>query len=36
LGSLNRCETVGYATSADADPSSRGRYVVGYAAALFA
>lgn len=36
LGSLNRCETVGYATSADVDPSSHGRYVVGYAAALFA
>jgi len=36
LGSLNRCESVGYATSADSDPSSRGRYVVGYAAALFA
>jgi AmmeMemoRadiSam system protein B len=34
LGSLNRCEIVGYATSADAS-GDRSR-VVGYAAALFA
>jgi hypothetical protein len=34
LGSLNRCELVGYATSGDA--SGDRRQVVGYAAALFA